>query len=110
MKTNYNCSVEATLEVLGGKWKTLILYHLTDQTLRYNSIKKLIPNISYKVLTAQLKQLEQDGLIQRVEYEQVPPKVEYSLSEYGESLKPVLSSMCKWGFNHIQDLGINSSK
>ena len=109
MKTNYNCSVEATLEVLGGKWKTLILYHLTDQTLRYNSIKKLIPNISYKVLTSQLKQLELDGLIHRVDYEQVPPKVEYSLSEYGESLRPVLASMCKWGSNRIQDLEFSSS-
>ncbi|SHE53450.1 transcriptional regulator, HxlR family [Seinonella peptonophila] len=98
----FNCSIEATLEVLSGKWKTLILYHLVDHTLRFAELKRKIPDISQKVLTEQLRQLEKDGLIFRKDYEQNPPKVEYSLTDYGNSLKSVLSTMCRWGENRIR--------
>jgi DNA-binding HxlR family transcriptional regulator len=100
-KKKYNISVEATLEVLGGKWKCVILCHLTHGKKRTSELKRLMPNITQKMLTQQLRELEQDGVINRIVYNQVPPKVEYELSEYGQSLESILSALCTWGENHI---------
>ncbi|OBZ17048.1 MULTISPECIES: helix-turn-helix domain-containing protein [Bacillales] len=100
-KKKYNISVEATLEVIGGKWKCVILCHLTHGTKRTSDLKRLMPNITQKMLTQQLRELEDDGIINRIVYNQVPPKVEYQLSEYGQSLKSILDSLCNWGENHI---------
>jgi len=87
-----------TLSLISGKWKMVILYWLIEaQPIRYNELQRLIGTITYKTLSVQLKELENDGLIIRKEYPQIPPKVEYSLSEKGLSLYPVLESMCKWG-------------
>lgn len=87
-----------TLSVIGGKWKMLILYTITEyQPIRYNELQRKIGKITYKTLSMQLKELEADGLILRREYPQIPPKVEYSLSEKGKSLIPVLDAMCYWG-------------
>ena len=97
----YNISVEATLEVIGGKWKCVILCHLTYGKKRTNELKRLMPNITQKMLTQQLRELEEDGVINRIVYNQIPPKVEYELSEYGWSLKGILDSLCAWGENHI---------
>ncbi|MBD8026752.1 winged helix-turn-helix transcriptional regulator [Ureibacillus sp. Re31] len=97
----YNISVEATLEVIGGKWKCVILCHLTHGKKRTNELKRLMPNITQKMLTQQLRELEEDGVINRIVYNQVPPKVEYELSEYGWSLKGILDALCSWGENHI---------
>jgi DNA-binding HxlR family transcriptional regulator len=102
LSKTYYCTVEATLDVMGGKWKPLILYHLTDRTLRYNQLRRLIPNITQRMLTLHLKEMERDNLIVRMQSADVPPKVDYSMSEYGQSLKPVLSVMCSWGGEHIQ--------
>lgn len=100
-KKKYNISVEATLEVIGGKWKCVILCHLTHGKKRTSELKRLMPNITQKMLTQQLRELEDDGVINRIVYNQVPPKVEYELSEYGKSLEGILNSLCNWGENHI---------
>jgi DNA-binding HxlR family transcriptional regulator len=96
----YNCPVEATLGVIGGKWKVLILWYLKEDIKRFGELKRSIPGITQKVLTQQLRELEADGLINRKVYAQVPPKVEYTLTEYGESLEPILKLMCDWGIKH----------
>jgi DNA-binding HxlR family transcriptional regulator len=92
------CGVEACLEVVGGKWKGLILHHLMQHgTLRFNQLQKLKPNLSPRILTAQLRELERDEVIVREVYPVVPPKVEYSLSPAGESLRELIQAMQKWG-------------
>ncbi|WP_407947130.1 winged helix-turn-helix transcriptional regulator [[Phormidium ambiguum] IAM M-71] len=94
--------VQTTLKVLGGKWKILILWHLKDETRRFSELKRLIPEITEKMLMQQLRELEKDGIVNRNVYSEVPPKVEYSFTEYGLSLKPVLQVLCNWGENHLQ--------
>lgn len=87
-----------TLSVIGGKWKMVILYWLIEvQPVRFNELQRLIGTISYKTLSVQLKELQDDGIIIRKEYPQIPPKVEYSLSPKGLSLYPIMESMCQWG-------------
>ena len=103
---NLNCPVSATLSLIGGKYKSLILWHLTDQTLRFGQIHKLINQATPKMLTQQLRELEEDGLITRTVYAVVPPKVEYQLSPLGKSLKPILTSMYKWGEDYLQQQGL----
>lgn len=98
----YNIGVEATIEVIGGKWKPVILCHLKHGKLRTSELKKAIPQITQKMLTQQLRELEKDGIINRIVYEQVPPKVEYEISEYGRSLNELLENLCKWGEFHIK--------
>ncbi len=93
----YNIPVEATLEVIGGKWKVVILCHLTKGTKRTSELKRSMPGITQKMLTQQLRELEDDGVIQRKVYNQVPPKVEYSLTDYGWSLESILDSLCFLG-------------
>jgi len=96
----FNCPVKATMEIIGGKWKPIILYYLKDGLKRFGELQRLIPHITKKMLTQQLRELERDEIIERKVYHQVPPKVEYSLSEYGKSLKPVLELMATWGNKH----------
>lgn len=98
----YSCPVEYTLNIMGGKWKPVILWKLAmEGTRRYGEIKRGVQGITHKMLSQQLKEMEADGLIVRREYQQVPPKVEYSLSEKGRSLVPVLRTMCQWGREHM---------
>ncbi|MBB6638434.1 winged helix-turn-helix transcriptional regulator [Cohnella thailandensis] len=93
-----NCEKELTLAVIGGKWKLIILWHLgLEGTKRFSELRKLIPNITQKMLAHQLRELEEDKLVSRKLYPEVPPRVEYSLTDYGESLMPVLRSMYDWG-------------
>ena len=95
---HYYCNVELTLQVIGGKWKPIIIYRLgNDGTLRFSAIKRSIPNITQKMLTQQLRELEADGVVSREVYAQVPPKVEYSLTRLGQSVMPVIESLCQWG-------------
>ncbi|EGF11323.1 phage integrase family site-specific recombinase [Neisseria bacilliformis ATCC BAA-1200] len=97
------CSVEAALAVIGGKWKGTILYRLhTDGVLRFNEIRRILPTVSQRTLTAQLRALEADGIIERTVYAQVPPRVEYRLSAYGQTLAPVLAALKAWGDAHRQ--------
>lgn len=97
-----SCTVEWTLDVIGGKWKCVILWHVRNRTRRFSELRRLIPGVTQKMLTSQLRQLERDGLIERKIYAQVPPKVEYSISPYGLTLSPTLELMCKWGLSHRQ--------
>ncbi|AKP68040.1 winged helix-turn-helix transcriptional regulator [Companilactobacillus ginsenosidimutans] len=97
----YNIGVEATIDVIGGKWKPLILCHLKRGTMRTGELRRVIPNITQKVLTEQLRELENSGIINRKVYEQVPPKVEYSLTDYGKTLNDLLFQLCKWGEEDI---------
>ncbi|ANK61637.1 MarR family transcriptional regulator [Loigolactobacillus backii] len=97
----YNIGVEATMEIIGGKWKPIILCHLRHQVMRTGELRRVIPNITQKMLTQQLRELEVDNIINRHVYNQVPPKVEYSLTDYGKSLSHVLNQMCTWGETHI---------
>jgi len=99
---NYtNCPVEAALDSIGGKWKAVILFRLLEGTRRFNELKRLMPNITQRMLTNQLRELEADGLIHREVYPQVPPKVEYSLTELGLSLKTILVGLKQWGETHM---------
>jgi|SRR5690606_38801438 len=91
------CPVAKTLSLIGGRWKTVILYQLSDHTRRFGELTVRIPPISRKVLSDQLKELETDGLINRQEFKEMPPRVEYSLTDLGNSVKPILESMATWG-------------
>jgi len=94
----YYCTVELTLNIIGGKWKPIILYHLGNGgTRRFGELKKAMPNITQKMLTQQLRELEHDGLVHRKVYAEVPPRVEYSLTEFGLTILPVLQSLSQWG-------------
>lgn len=101
------CPVETTLLLIGGKWKVLILRDLMEGTKRFGELKKSIGSISQKVLTQQLREMEEDGLVSRKVYPEVPPRVEYSLTKDGESLKPILDSMWMWGEHYKEKLSIS---
>lgn len=96
--------VQTTLKVLGGKWKILILWHLKDGARRFSELKRLMPKITEKMLIQQLRELERDGIVNRNIYSEVPPKVEYSFTEYGLTLKSVLQVLCNWGENHLKHI------
>ncbi len=98
---NKGCPVEATLEKIGGKWKGIILYHLLERTYRFGELRRTMPGITQNMLTKQLRELEGDGLIQRKVYAEVPPKVEYSVTETGESLREIIMKMRDWGKQHF---------
>lgn len=101
MKDHFGCPVQATSNVLAGKWKVLIVWHLSFGSRRFAEIRDLLPGISEKVLTAQLRQLEHDGVITRQSAETVPPRVDYMLSNAGKELIPVMEAMCSWGSKHL---------
>ncbi len=100
LKGKTKCPITATIDLIGGKWKTIILYTLSSSTKRFGELAVRIPDISRKVLTEQLKELEIDGLIQRVYYKEIPPRVEYSLTDLGKSLSPVFRELEIWGMEN----------
>ena len=102
MEFKANCPVEATLELIGGKYKALILWHLSDGTLRFNELNKRITKATPKMLTQQLRELEAQELIHREVFPIVPPKVEYSLTDLGKSLIPILVAMRDWGSGYLR--------
>ena len=97
LPNDYRCTVAVTLEVIGGKWKSLILWHLSFKTLRFSQLQRRLTRITQKMLTQQLRELERDGLVHREVYAEVPPRVEYSLTELGVTVVPILEQMCQWG-------------
>ena len=107
-KLNYDfengCPIKATVDVLGGRWKPTLLYHLFGGTKRFNEIRSLMPGVTQRMLTLQLRELEEDGVVLRTVYAQVPPKVEYSLTPFGRTLEPVIVQMQAWGKTYIAGL------
>lgn len=98
----YNCPVEAALDVIGGKWKPVILWWLNQRTYRFAELRRSMPGITERMLALQLRELEADGIVNRRVYPTVPPKVEYSLTAYGRSLKRALHAICDWGRIHMR--------
>jgi DNA-binding HxlR family transcriptional regulator len=99
-KRTMKCPAEFTLAVIGGRWKVLILYQLFQRVQRFSELLRALKGITQKMLTQQLREMERHGIVQRTVYPQVPPKVEYRLTPLGETLKPVVNAMCKWGIQH----------
>lgn len=104
--TPYNCPVDATINMIGGKYKSLILWHLISATLRFGELRRLIPQATPKMLTQQLRELEEDNLVARTVYPVVPPKVEYALTDLGKSIRPILSAMYDWGADYLTQNGM----
>jgi len=96
----YKFGIDITLAVIGGKWKASIIWHLAQGTMRFSDLQRVFSNITRKMLVQQLRELETDGLVHREVFRQVPPKVEYSLTEQGKSIYPILDKMCAWGRGH----------
>lgn len=107
IKDTYQCSLELTMDLIGGKWKLMILWYLIDGTKRFSELKNSIPSITQKMLTQQLRELEEANIISRKVYPIVPPKVEYSLTTYGETLVPILKNLCQWSTHYAGENGIN---
>ena len=105
-KDEYKCPLEATMKIIGGKYKGVIIGHLINKTLRYNELQKLISHATPKMLIQQLKELEADEIIQRKLYPVVPPKTEYSLTKRGETLIPAIIELNKWGMNYLKEENI----
>lgn len=97
----YGCPIEAAIDVIGGKWKAPILYHLQSETKRFNQLSRLLPGITQRMLTRQLRELESDQIVHRKVFAEVPPKVEYSITEFGLTLVPVLKEIQVWGNEYL---------
>ncbi len=93
----YHCALDVTMDYIAGKWKTVVLWYLRKDKKRYGELRKLIPDITEKMLSLQLKQLEKDGIVLRKVYAEIPPRVEYSLTAFGKTLTPVIEAIAKWG-------------
>jgi len=98
---SYHCPVEASLDVIGGKWKPLILWELGDNVMRFNELQKALPGVNTKMLTKQLRELEESGVIRRTVYPEVPPRVEYAITDFGRTLIPILEALCTWGTRYL---------
>ena len=101
---DFGCPVEACVEVIGGKWKGVILFHLLGGTKRFNELSRLMPAVTQRMLTRQLRELEADQVVARKVYPEVPPKVEYALTEFGKTLEPVLKTLQGWGVNYLEQI------
>ena len=103
---SYYCAIEATMDIIGGKYKVLIIYELIGKTLRYSQLQRLLPIATPRMLSKQLKELEADGIVKRVMYPVVPPKTEYSLTPLGESLVPIIEALSAWGKDYYHKKGL----
>lgn len=99
----YFCPVEAAIDVIGGKWKPLILWQLKEtDVIRYNKLQQNLHGVSPRMLTKQLRELEEDGLVHREMYPEIPPRVEYSLTEFGKTVSPIIEALCDWGYEYLE--------
>ncbi len=103
-ETRFKCGLEAVLAILGGKWKPLILFHLASGAKRTGELRKLVTNVSEKMLIQHLKELTEDGVVRRIDFQTVPPHVEYVLTDFGRSLAEVLAPLCAWGTRHTSEV------
>ncbi len=103
-RDSYSCTVEAALDVIGGKWKGVVLYYLLDGVKRFSELRRLMPGVTQRMLTLQLRELEEDGLIERTVYAEVPPRVEYRLTAEGESLRPIVLQLRDWGAAYVDSV------
>ena len=103
-KDTFTCGLDSSLFVLGGKWKPLILFHLAHGTRRYGELRRAVGRVSDKVLIQQLKELQADGIVDRLDYGEIPPKVEYSLTAFGRTLGKALAPLCEWGTQYSTDV------
>ncbi|OHD53981.1 MAG: HxlR family transcriptional regulator [Spirochaetes bacterium GWF1_51_8] len=101
----FACPVQVAVDTIGGKWKIVIIYHLLENVIRFGELKRMIPGITQKMLTQQLRELEADGIVARRVYAEVPPKVEYSITELGKKLEPVFTLLCGWGREYLKGKG-----
>lgn len=101
-RKEYSCGLEAALEVVGGKWKVLILWALRTTPRRFGELRRLIPGISEKMLIQNLKEMESDGIVTRKDYKEVPPRVDYALTSFGGTLCDALAPLCEWGQTHME--------
>jgi DNA-binding HxlR family transcriptional regulator len=105
----YGCPIEVALDVIGGKWKGMVLHRLLQGTARFNELRRAVPGATQRMLTLQLRELERDGVISRTVYPEVPPRVEYRLTEFGHSLAPILQMMESWGVRYREEIHAGSS-
>lgn len=105
-ETPLRCGLEAVLEILGGKWKPLIAYHLAGGPKRTGQLRRLVTNVSEKMLIQHLKEMTDDGIIRRIDFQTVPPHVEYELTDFGQSLSQVLAPLCEWGARHTSEVAL----
>ncbi|WP_061809754.1 winged helix-turn-helix transcriptional regulator [Rossellomorea vietnamensis] len=110
LNPEYQCAIDLVIDVIGGKWKVLILWNLNEGVKRFNELKRSLPNITQKMLTQQLRELEEHGLVERKVYQEVPPKVEYSTTDMGKKLQATLFEMCKWGDEYAEQKGIGMNR
>jgi DNA-binding HxlR family transcriptional regulator len=101
----FHCALDVTMHFIGGKWKTVVLWYLKNEKKRFSELKKLIPDITEKMLSLQLKTLEEDGIVKRTLYPEVPPRVEYELTDFGKTLLPMIEAIALWGRNLSQKEG-----
>jgi DNA-binding HxlR family transcriptional regulator len=106
LNSKSGCAVEVTLSVMGGTWKPIVLFHLMHGTKRFSALARAIPNITQRMLTLQLRELEEAGIVARTVYAEVPPRVDYALTDLGRSLQPVLMAMRDWGMDYAQSQGL----
>ncbi|UOY91040.1 helix-turn-helix transcriptional regulator [Ectobacillus sp. JY-23] len=110
LNQEYHCAINMVIDIIGGKWKVLILWNLNEGTKRFNELKRAMPGITQKMLTQQLRELEDHGLVMRTVYEEVPPRVEYTTTDLGKKIQPTLFEMCKWGDLYAEEKGIQMNR
>lgn len=100
----FSCGLEAALVIIAGKWKPLVLFHLGKGTLRYGELRRAVGAVTHKVLIQQLKDLEADGIVKRIDHGEIPPRVDYSLTKVGQTLAQALAPLCQWGTDHLREI------